>query len=163
MSICNRCSLVFTSHKGAKYCSRLCANRNNAKTKQRSKCLVCGVRCKRPKAKTCSMECRTKHLAIIHKGRTLNTGRTHLKRTVNTDLPSGHTRSWNGYILKHGKRVHRVLMEVHLGRKLEPWEDVHHINGDKEDNRLENLVVLSKREHSILHAQIKRGQHAALA
>lgn len=39
---------------------------------------------------------------------------------------------------------HRVVM----GR---PLNDVHHINGDKADNRPENLVVLSKREHSELH------------
>lgn len=46
---------------------------------------------------------------------------------------------------------HRVLMEAHLGRKLERYEHVHHVNGDTADNRIENLQVLRDTEHSKLH------------
>jgi len=48
-------------------------------------------------------------------------------------------------------KEHRLIMETHLGRKLEPWEVVHHINEDKLDNRIENLEVMSFGDHTKHH------------
>lgn len=56
---------------------------------------------------------------------------------------------------KFGKRyvqLSRFIMSNHLGRPLKNGEVVHHINGDKHDDRLDNLMLMTKSEHSRLHA-----------
>jgi hypothetical protein len=58
----------------------------------------------------------------------------------------------HGYVWRDGAKVrvkqHRVVVERAIGRTLLPTEDVHHLNGDKTDNRPENLQVIDHGAHS---------------
>lgn len=64
------------------------------------------------------------------------------------------------YVTENGKRVarreHRVLMERHLGRKLEPWEIVHHKDENTANNTIENLEVMDFGSHTGAHSLGRR-------
>jgi len=62
-----------------------------------------------------------------------------------------HPSENHGYVYEH-----RLVMEAIVGRYLEPWETVHHINEIKIDNRKANLFLTTIPEHSALHREGKK-------
>ena len=59
---------------------------------------------------------------------------------------SHHPKSFKGWYYEH-----RLVMEKKYDRILEDWETVHHINGNKSDNRECNLFVCTMEQHSKAH------------
>lgn len=71
----------------------------------------------------------------------------------------------NGYIeitrgTNKGRSQHSVVMEAHIGRLLLQNEVVHHVDGDRQNNSIENLQLMTRAEHTRLHRleQLKRNK-----
>lgn len=61
-----------------------------------------------------------------------------------------HKYCWtNGYVPEH-----RLIYEEYHKCCLLLWADVHHKNEDTQDNRIENLEVMTKSQHTILHNRV---------
>lgn len=70
-----------------------------------------------------------------------------------------------GYVvLCHNREAkileHRFVMEQHLGRKLKSTEIVHHIDGNKQNNSIDNLVITNRKDHINTHrADLNKSKH----
>lgn len=73
--------------------------------------------------------------------------------------PNHPFKDCDGFVLEHRLIAEKYLLtnensiEINGVRYLNPKFDVHHINKNKTDNRIENLIVLTKSEHRKLHAK----------
>ncbi len=140
---CEKCNKRFIAYSwnidkgGGRFCSHECR-----KTSEKRSCIVCdkefvATKCNidRGGGKYCSHRCQClgKNNPFWHGGKTLHERGYILIRTPNH--PNANMR---GYVSEH-----RLVIEKKIGRHLSSQEVVHHINGIKDDNRLENLELFA--------------------
>jgi hypothetical protein len=156
---CAQCGIQFHSRASrTKYCSQACYHKSKENPDaryhpQQRTCQVCG------KEFTFKWQGTTAHKGLYCSRDCSSIGR---KGQVPDQLGEKHwnwkggrhLRKRDGYVVvqlrdENGARPwqleHRLVMAEHLGRPLLPTETVHHINGDKADNRIENLEVWNSR------------------
>lgn len=143
-------------------CSKVCLSELRktltAKPKIEKPCIVCGTMVTRVPSQmlavaccslTCSKQYMRKRLAGLN--RELNPTRMTpevKKKLREANLGKGDKKT---YTKIHGRHTHRIVMEKKLGRGLKSDEIVHHIDGDIFNNNPENLQLVSRREHLLLH------------
>lgn len=157
---CLNCNSIFKPRRTSNiYCSRACQIQHLRKTKKIKDKPKQGVICKcdmchqnfyvpqyrKNTAKYCSRRCvalgNPENLKKAQQNSPIMARAAAMK---GNDTPRRYKQ-----IYVNGKQVreHRWIMEQYLGRKLESWEHVHHIDGNHLNNAIENLAVLSNAEH----------------
>lgn len=164
---CNGCgkSMLVYKHRFDSGRGRNCSKECQFKSQERKilkKCAICEkdliLQKSRSKNKRhyCSKPCRLEGMRRFDSKRIIDT----IKQRKRIDKlllgKRGKSISYDGYYWFSNKKIHRHIMEQHIGRKLLPTEIVHHINGDKLDNRIENLQIVSRSEHNKIHGFLKK-------
>ena len=129
---CRRCRKVFRpTSANHRYCSEACKRGQFV-------CEMCGklfVPSKNALGRFCSTECHYEHLQPTGTRKSLN-GYMIVKVAPGTPGCITYGATMDRWMFEH-----RWVMQQTLGRMLEPHETVHHKNGDKMDNRPDNLEL----------------------
>lgn len=122
------------------------------------------------------VDCGKQRWVVVRKGEPKNLRCRHCSKTgiLHHCYKGGRIKTSAGYVRilvskkdffypmakQHYIPEHRLIMAKHLNRCLLPWEIVHHKNGIKDDNRLENLKLLPSAPYHVsdmlLKTRIKR-------
>jgi endogenous inhibitor of DNA gyrase (YacG/DUF329 family) len=145
--------------QGQRYCSKSCADEASRRNQVTKVCPTCGTEFRKSPSQAvriyCSKLCETKANIKRPLGRMYN-GRNVKKDNHGYVMiwePSHPRKAFHGWQYEH-----RFLVEKSIGRMLEKSEHVHHINGVKDDNRLENLEIMDANDHARLSVQDYRDQ-----
>lgn len=120
-------------------------------------CLYCKLEFapKRKEQIYCSKSCAAHYKGANKRGKKLPP-RVEWKYSARTQDKNGYVRMYAGnHLFSKGRKMiaaHIMVIEAHIGRALTENECVHHINENKQDNRLGNLQLMTKAQHSKLHA-----------
>lgn len=105
----------------------------------------------------CSLKHRTRRSGLRYNIKVINKGWIKKGQRLSQDTEFKPTNTPyldtnTGYMKIHrNKKYHRQVVEENIGRTLSPDELVHHINGNKTDNRIENFTIMTRSEHTKLH------------
>lgn len=149
-AICPICGKSFMKKRSTMtYCSRECANKSR-ENKKIVKCENCGIDVQRQpchvkKHVFCSKKCYNEWKSKNMVG----------KKSFHW---RGGEYEGNGYLFtrqKDGtyKQNHRIIIESFIGRPLSEDEIIHHIDGDKKNNDISNLAIVSRSEHAKIHSR----------